>query len=204
MVTTCSGDKWWWLMMPVMMPGQNNYLENRNKWCCTTAPPLCPAPVSLLQQHTKEYKSKLCIKYKKNATKKHLHGDSFIFSWWSQSYQRTFTISGERKLNFSSVTEMSIYGGWKNGKLAKEAFYIMEHFFFMFIIFLCSKLLLENVNIVQTFDAIPFLLCRLFPCQPLNVIKQIYAQYIWREFFPISNISKPWETWVTHWQGWET
>ena len=82
--------------------------------------------------------------------------------------------------------------------------FILWSIFFMFIIFLCSKLLLENVNIVQTFDAIPFLLCRLFPCQPLNGIKQIYAQYIWREFFPISNISKPWETWETHWQGWET
>ena len=65
----------------------------------------------------------------------------------------------------------------------KRLFILWSTFFFMFIIFLCSKLLLENVNIVQTFDAIPFLLCRLFPCQPLNGIKQIYAQYIWREFF---------------------
>ena len=40
----------------------------------------------------------------------------FIFSWWSRSYQRTFTISGERKLNFGSVREMSIYGKYKNTK----------------------------------------------------------------------------------------
>ena len=40
----------------------------------------------------------------------------FIFSWWSRSYQRTFTISGERKLNFRSAREMSIYGKYRNTK----------------------------------------------------------------------------------------
>ena len=32
---------------------------------------------------------------------------------------------------------------------------------------------------VQTFDAMPFLLCRPFPWQPLSGVKQIYAQHIY-------------------------
>ena len=54
--------------------------------------------------------------------KKNTFSGPFIFSWRSQSYQRTFTISGERKLNFGSAREMSIYGKYWNTKEEKPKF----------------------------------------------------------------------------------
>ena len=85
------------------------------------------------------------------------------------------------KIEFESVREISIYGQSRMKSLpGKRKFLFFPRNIHSEFVYKCRH---PEACVgkwkVQTFDAMPFLLCRPFPWQPLSGVKQIYAQHIY-------------------------